>query len=98
MLDFAFDPGGKRALVLTRDGLLHSLDARTLQEQANFMVTGAVPTGADEPVLAVGRQYLYVSEPAAGKVHVLHAASATVVQEIELPGAPGPLLVFRYAE
>lgn len=97
MLDFSFDAAGKRVLALTRAGLLHSLDAHDLSDQGSFAVTSPlVGASTDLPTLAVGKQWLYVSDPAAAQVHVLHVASKTVVQELAVAGSPGLLAVFRY--
>jgi hypothetical protein len=100
VIDYMFDAAGKRALLLSRDGHLHVLDAETLDALDKVSVFDALPLGSPEgelPGLAVGRRNVYVSQPARERVLIIDSASATDVGEIPVPGGfPTKITVFKY--
>lgn len=99
LLELAFDPAGKRALALTRDGQLHVYEARSLLTQGSFAVTTAAAATASArelPDMAVGKRMLYVSDPATSRVHEIHVPTRSVQAELMLPGSPGQLLLLGY--
>jgi hypothetical protein len=100
LIDYAFDASGKHALVLSRDGTLHLLDAETLEKRDTLSLFSPLPmtTPVNElPGLAVGRRNVYVSDPSAGRVHIVDSALATELDKIDIPGGfPTQVVVFKY--
>jgi hypothetical protein len=88
----AYDLRGERVLVLTADGRLHSVDARTLAPGPTaIVVSGGVDAQA---ALAVGPDRAYVADPAAGVVRVVQLATMRVGDPIEVGGRPSGLVAF----
>jgi hypothetical protein len=100
VIDYAFDATGKRAMVLSRDGTLYAFDGENLDRREEIEVFAALPVPtptAELPGLAVGRRYVYVSDPSAGSIHIVDSAAARVLDEIDVPnGFPTQVVVFRY--
>jgi hypothetical protein len=88
----AYDLRGERVLVLTADGVLRSLDARTLAEGPTATV---IAGGADEAAaLAVGPDRAYVSDPAAGLLRVVQLDTMSALDPIPVGGRPTGLAAF----
>lgn len=97
-LDFGFDASGKRALALGSDGALRVFDAESLQPLGMVRVTSAVSSSdpLQQPHLASGRRFTYVSDPQASSVHMVDPATLALAGRLEIPGAPASLAVFGF--
>jgi hypothetical protein len=97
-LSFGRDPlNGEQAFVITEDGRLHKLNALTGRLETGLAVTaaysldggGAVP----RPRLSASGGLLVVTDPAAGKVHIIDGGKMSLVRSIDVPGTPFDVVV-----
>ncbi|MBT2557903.1 hypothetical protein J7E24_08910 [Hymenobacter sp. ISL-91] len=87
----ALDEEGESVLVLDEDGTLSSYDAATGTRQASRSLVGLLDVKAAMPYLVASRQYVYVSNAPAGKVHMLRKADLTDRQTFVIAGEPSRL-------
>lgn len=90
---FAVDPVRvKFAYVFTEDGKLHRINvlsgsiADTLEVTQPYSMDGH--WNDPRPRVAVGGDEIFVTDPLAGLIHVIDAASFAKAREIEVPGKP----------
>ena len=95
---FQLDPAdGGRIVVVTLDGLLHTLDPMTGDLLGSVAVATPIPAdaprGTPRPGLAVDPGVAYVTDPAAGLLHVVDLDALAVTLAVEVGGTPSPLTV-----
>ncbi|MBE2316675.1 hypothetical protein DVA67_011865 [Solirubrobacter sp. CPCC 204708] len=93
LASFAVD--GRSVAVLTDDGKVRRLDLRTGASRGSARVTRAFNAASRRPTpeLAMGAGRVVVTEPAAGRVHVLRAASLKRVVRVKTGGRPQRLTI-----
>jgi hypothetical protein len=93
---FDFEPSqGRRVAALTRDGMLHVIDVPTWTRQASIRVLpdgGAACSGS----LAMGNGVAYLTEPAAGQVHIVPLERPAVVRSHPVMGTPWGIAAFDW--
>ena len=102
VVDLSFDARGKRLITLTSDGVVHVYDRTTFAPAAELALVAPPSAGAAataSPALALGRRFLYVSDPEREQVHVFDPTTGKAMSSVRIPGAaPTTLAVFRYPE
>ncbi|HEX6239301.1 MAG TPA: hypothetical protein VFZ61_00350, partial [Polyangiales bacterium] len=102
VVDYSFDRDGRRLFVLTLDGMLHLLDDETLESYSKVSLlapANAAPPEVERPALAMGRTFLYVSDPQGGRVLRVSPTNGALLESISIPGAaPGQMAVFKYSD
>lgn len=95
-LKFAFAPDGQRLLVLTADGNLHALNARTgrvLKTVAAVQPADAADKTAIRPTMTVGPAHAYLTSPATGEVLEVALAELNVTRRLAVGGTPAMIAV-----
>lgn len=95
-LKFSFAPDGQRLLVLTADGKLHALDARTgrvLKSAAVVQPADPADKAAVRPTLTVGPAHAYVTSPATGEVLEVALGELNVTRRLAVGGTPAMIAV-----
>lgn len=98
----AFHPdNAEKLLVLTVDGVLHSLDVATGADEGSVAVVEAFTLpeqwGDPRPVLATLSGHALISDPVKGLVHVVHLDGLEVEHSYEIGGTPVNLAAFGFA-
>lgn len=95
-LKFTFAPDGQRLLVLTADGQLHALDARTgrvLRSAALVPTHNAADKAAVRPTFTLGETRAYVTSPATGEVIGVNLTDLSVQARMNVGGKPALIAV-----
>lgn len=95
-LKFTFAPDGQRLLVLTADGQLHALDARTgrvLRSAALVPAHNASDKAAVRPTFTLGETRAYVTSPATGEVIGVNLTDLSVQARMNVGGKPALIAV-----
>lgn len=91
-LKFIFAEDGQRLLVLTADGALHALDARTgrvLQSAAGVVKPAdAADKAAIRPTMTLGQTSAYLTSPTTGEVLEVALNNLTVTRRLAVGGTP----------
>ncbi|ANE42449.1 PQQ-binding-like beta-propeller repeat protein [Deinococcus puniceus] len=94
-LKFIFAADGQRLLVLTADGALHALDARTgrvLQSAAGLVKPAdAADKAAIRPTMTLGQNAAYLTSPTTGEVLEVALNTLTVTRRLVVGGTPAML-------
>ena len=96
-VDFAVDPIRPRfAYVATADGRLHKIDVLDGAIVGSLALTGPYSLEGDRnaarPRIAVAGDNVVVSDPLAGKLHLVDAASFAKASEIAVEGTPSAIV------
>lgn len=95
-LKFTFAPDGQRLMVLTTDGTLHALDARTgrvLTSAALVAPFDASDKAAVRPTFALGGSSIYLTSPTTAEVLDISMRDLNVTRRHDVVGLPALLTV-----
>ncbi|MDV6376042.1 hypothetical protein [Deinococcus arenicola] len=95
-LKFTFAPDGQRLMVLTDDGTLHALDARTgrvLRSAALVAPLDASDKAAVRSTFALGKSSVYLTSPTTAEVLDISMGDLKVTHRLEVGGTPALLTV-----
>jgi hypothetical protein len=92
-MSFTRDPLlGEQAFVMTEDGRLHRLNALMGKLEQSIPVTAAYSmeggSAIARPRVSASGGMVVVTDPAAGKVHIVNGEKMQLVRSVEMPGAP----------
>lgn len=92
-IQFAFDPSGEAALVLTAEGTLYRLALPSGEVTASVPVTAPVdpprgPDGKPRPGMTVSEGYAYVASPAESALFEVSLDSFSVTRKVAIEGNP----------
>lgn len=97
---FDLDHAGRRVLVLGRDGRLSIFDAATGTAEGDVEATSPVTDdsghGAKHPQFAVGREWVYVTDPARSRVVAVDIVKRAVVKTWAISAAPTKIAVAHF--
>jgi hypothetical protein len=82
-------------VVLTTDGHVRLIDARTGAQRADLSVVDAFGTTGIRPALALGSASAYVTDPRTGQVSQIRLCNPRITARIDVGGQPSSIAVIE---